>query len=162
MAVRLKAESDVDSADRVRKDIYSLGAKIDVNVKSVFTSRKLPQTLRVKQSSTLNALYTNFNVICAIKLCRVHFQTLTSTHKWTMLFSQPLETQHGNNRTKTDHFFKVLRKCDNKFDYLLYEMLYIKDITCKPTSFVPNCLRDTFGHFFLCSLLYFLPWELYT
>ena len=32
---------DQRSADRVRKDIYSLEAKIDVNVKPVFTSRKL-------------------------------------------------------------------------------------------------------------------------
>ena len=33
---------DQRSADRVRKDIYSLlGAKIDVNVKPFFTSRKL-------------------------------------------------------------------------------------------------------------------------
>ena len=38
------------SADRVRKDIYSLEAKIDVNVKPVFTSRKLSQTLSVKES----------------------------------------------------------------------------------------------------------------
>ena len=36
---------DQRSADRVRKNIYSLGAKIGVNVKPVFTSRKLSQTL---------------------------------------------------------------------------------------------------------------------
>ena len=41
---------DQRSADRVRKDIYSLGAKIDVNVKPVFTSRKLSQTLSVKEN----------------------------------------------------------------------------------------------------------------
>ena len=38
------------SADRVRKDIYSPGAKIDVTVKPVFTSRKLSQTLSVKEN----------------------------------------------------------------------------------------------------------------
>ena len=36
------------------------------------------------------------------------------------------ETQHGNKR-KTDHFFKVLRKFNSKFDCLVYHMLYIKD-----------------------------------
>ena len=42
---------DQRSADRVRKDIYSLlGAKIDVNVKPFFTSRKLSQTLSVKEN----------------------------------------------------------------------------------------------------------------
>ena len=34
----------------VRTDIYSLGAKVDVNVKAVFTSRKLSQTLSVKEN----------------------------------------------------------------------------------------------------------------
>ena len=29
---------------------------------------------------------------------------------------------------ETDHLFKVLRKCNSKFDCLVYEMLYIKDI----------------------------------
>ena len=41
------------SLSRVRKDIsdiYSLGAKIDVNVKPVFTSRKLSQILSVKEN----------------------------------------------------------------------------------------------------------------
>ena len=28
----------------------------------------------------------------------------------------------------TEHLFKVLRKCNSKFDCLVYEMLYIKDI----------------------------------
>ena len=41
---------DQRSADRVRKDIYSLGAKIDVNVKPVLTSRNLSQTLSVKEN----------------------------------------------------------------------------------------------------------------
>ena len=63
---------DQRSADRVCKDIYSLGAKIDFNVKPVFTSRKLSQTLSVRKtsprSSTLNALYTYFNVICAMQI----------------------------------------------------------------------------------------------
>ena len=63
---------DQRSADRVRRDIYSLGAKIDVNVKPIFTSKKLLQTLSVKETSprslTLNALCTYFNVICAMQI----------------------------------------------------------------------------------------------
>ena len=64
---------DQRSADRVRKDIYSLlGAKIDVDVKPFFTSRKLSQTPSVRKtsprSSTLNALYTYLNVICAMQI----------------------------------------------------------------------------------------------
>ena len=42
--------TDQRSADRVRRDIYSLGAKIDVNVKPIFASKKLSQTLSVKEN----------------------------------------------------------------------------------------------------------------
>ena len=75
------------------------------------------------------------------------------------------KTQHGNNRTKTDHLFKVLRKCNSKFDCLVFEMLYIKDI--KPSLYTQadyiraKLFTTHFCTFFLFSLLYFLPWELY-
>ena len=63
---------DQRSADRVRKDIYSLGAKIDVNVKPVFRSRKLSQTLSVKENkpSVVNTrcIVIYFNVICAMQI----------------------------------------------------------------------------------------------
>ena len=41
---------DQRSADRVHRDIYSLGAKIDANVKPIFTSKKLLQTPSVKEN----------------------------------------------------------------------------------------------------------------
>ena len=44
---------DQRSADRIHKDIYFLGAKIDVNIKPIFTSRKLSQTLSVKDNKPL-------------------------------------------------------------------------------------------------------------
>ena len=59
---------DQRSADRVRKDIYSLGAKIDVNVKPVFTSRKLSQTLSVKENKPpiVNTQCVNTQIIFEI------------------------------------------------------------------------------------------------
>ena len=66
-------------------------------------------------------------------------------HRYSAI-GKHLETQHGNNRRKIDHLFKVLRKCKSKFDCLVYEMLYIKDIkpslNTQPTPFAPNCLRE--------------------
>ncbi|CAH3028145.1 unnamed protein product [Porites evermanni] len=90
------------SADRVRKDIYSLGAKIDVNVKPVFTSRKLSQTLSVKENKP----------------------PIVNTQCVVYLFQCGL--------------------CDannvGKFDCLVYEMLYIKDI--KPSlNTQADCIR---------------------
>jgi len=50
-----------------------------------------------------------------------------SEHHYSTI-GKHLETQHGNNRTKTDRLLKGLRKCNSKFDCLVYEMLYINDI----------------------------------
>ena len=51
-----------------------------------------------------------------------------SSHFYLRKRNELIKTQHGNKRTKTDHLFKVLSKCNGKFDYLIYEMFYIKDI----------------------------------
>ena len=74
-----------------------------------------------------------------------HLHQCIGEHRYSAI-GKHLETQHGNNRQKIDHLFKVLRKCKSKFDCLVYEMLYIKDI--KPSPFAPSCLRDTFIHFY--------------
>ena len=89
-----------------------------------------------------------------------HLHQRIFEHRYSAI-GKHLETQQGNNRTKTDHLSKVLRKFNSKFDCLVYEMLYIKDI--KPSPFAPNCLGDTFLHFIISFyyFLCFLPWELY-
>ena len=126
---------DQRSADRVRKDIYSLEAKIDVNVKPVFTSRKLSQTLSVKESKPPIVNTQCIVYLFQCDLCDANYVGYTvrhlhqriSEHRYSAI-GKHLETQHGNNRTKTDYLFKVLRKCNSKFDCLVYEMLYIKDM----------------------------------
>ena len=128
---------DQQSADRVHKDIYSLGAKIDVNVKPVFTSRKLSQTLSVKENKPpiVNTQCVVYLFQC--DLCDANYVGYTARHLHQRIrehrhsaIGKHLQTQHGhgNNRTKTYLLFKVLKKCNRKFDCLVYEMLYIKDI----------------------------------
>ena len=126
---------DQRSADRVRKDIYSLGAKINVNVKPVFTSRKLSQTLSVKENKPPIVKTQCVVYLFQCDLCNANYVGYTARHLHQRIsedrysaIGKHLETQHSNNRTKTDHLFKVLRKCNSKFDCLVYEMLYIKDI----------------------------------
>ena len=57
-----------------------------------------------------------------------HLHQRIGEHRYSAIGKHLAETQHGNNRRKIEHLFKVLRKCDSKFDCLVYEMLYIKDI----------------------------------
>ena len=88
-----------------------------------------------------------------------HLHQRISEHRYSAI-GKHLETQHGNNRTKTDHPLKVLRKCNSKFDFLAYEMLYRKDI--KPSlntqadSIRAKLSRDTFVHFFFSYCVSYL------
>ena len=157
---------DDQSADCVRKGIYFLEAKIDVTVKPVFTSIKLSQTLSVKENKSLLVNTHCLAYLFQCGLCNANYVVFTAQHFRQCItehcysaIRKHLETQHGNNKTKTGHLFKVLRKCNSKFYCLVYEMLYIKGI--KPplnhsSPFMPNCLRDTFVHFSF-FLIVFLP-----
>ena len=117
---------DQRSADRVRKDTYSLGAKIDVNVKPVFTSRKVSQTLSVKENKPLIVNTQCIVYLFQCDLCDANYVGYTTRHLHQHVsehrhsaIGKHLQTQHGN---------KVLKKYNSKFDCLVYEMLHIKDI----------------------------------
>ena len=49
-----------------------------------------------------------------IVLCPILNQR-TNEHRYSAI-GKHLETQQGNNKTETGHLFKVLRKCNSKFD----------------------------------------------
>ena len=58
---------------------------------------------------------------------------------------------HGNNNLLKENQFTVLRKCQSKFDCLVFEMLFIKNL--KPnlntrTPYVRNVLFNIFNFFF--------------
>ena len=158
---------DQRSADRFRKEIISLGSMINVNVKPVFTSRKLSQTLSVKENKPpiVNTQCVVYSFQC--DLCYTNYVAFTARHLHQRIsehryspIGKHLQTQHDNKRAKIDHLFKVLKKCRSKFDCLVYEMLFIKDI--KPSlntqsdSIRAKLLLDTFVSFFFFFLLFVL------
>ena len=60
--------------------------------------------------------------------------------------------QHGNEPCETAKNFRVLRKCSNKFDCLIFEMFLIRDLKPKLNRAIPStqsCLFHTFLQFFL-------------
>ena len=131
------------------------------NLLHSFAKPSLAPSAPDRQHSMRCILISMWFVRC--KLCRVHCPTLTSTHKWTDRYSaieKHLETQHGNNRTKTGHLLKVLRKCNSKFDFLAYEMLYRKNIksslNTQADSIRSKLSRDTFVHFFFSYCVSYL------
>ena len=71
---------DQRSADRVRNEINSLGTMINVNVKPVFTSRKLSQTLSVKEKKPpiVNTQCVVYSFQC--DLCDANYVGFTARH----------------------------------------------------------------------------------
>ena len=138
---------------------------INVNVKPVFTSRKLLQTLSVKENKPpiVNTQCVVYSFQC--DLCYTNYVAFTARHLHQRIsehryspIGKHLQTQHDNKRAKTDHLFKVLKKCRSKFDCLVYEMLFIKDIKAslntQSDSIRAKLLLDTFVpfvSFFYCS-----------
>ena len=106
-----------------------------VNVKPVFTSRKLSQTLSVKEKKPpiVNTQCVVYSFQC--DLCDANYVGFTARHLHQRIrehhysaIGKHLDTQHDNKRAKIDRLFKVLKKCRSKFDCLIYEKLFIKDI----------------------------------
>ena len=129
------------SADRVCKEIISLGY----------------------------ALYSVYSFQC--DLCDENYVGFTARHLHQCIsehcysaIGKHLETQHDNKKPKIDHLFKVLKKCRSKFDCLIYEMLFIKDIkpslNTKSDSICAKLFTWHFRFFFLLFLLSYF-WVLY-
>ena len=126
---------DQRSANCVRKEIHSLGSKINIDVKPVFTSRKLSQILSVKENkppivNTQCVVYLFQCDLCDanyVGFTARHLHQRISEHRYSAI-GRHLEAQNGSKRAKIDHLFRVLNKCRSKFDCLVYEMLFIRDI----------------------------------
>ena len=123
---------DQRSANHVRREIHSLGSMINVNVKPVFTSRKLSQTLSVKENkppivNTQCVVYSFHCDLCDtnyVGFTARHLHQRISEHRYSAI-GRHLDTHHENKRTKISHLFKVLKKLRSKLDCLIYEMLFI-------------------------------------
>ena len=116
--------------------MHSLKSKVDVNVQSVFTSRKLLQILNVKETKPpiVNTQCVVYLFLC--DLCDANYVGYTVRHLNQLIserknsaIQKHLVKQHGlDKKAPINHLFQVLKKCISKFDCLIYEMLLIKDI----------------------------------
>ena len=96
--------------------------KIGLPLQPVFVSKKLEQDLKPREAkpSIVNQRCIVYHFIC--DLCDADYVGYTAQH----LFQRV--TEHKNSAIG-NHFheshFKILRKCQGKFDCLMFEMLYI-------------------------------------
>ena len=76
-------------------------------------------------------LFTIFHVICAMQIMSGilarHLHQRIAEHKNSAIGRHFLEA-HGNNNHLKENQFLVLRKYQGKFDCLVFEMLFIKNL----------------------------------
>ena len=131
---------DQKSANVVRKQLADLSRKINADISPVYTSRKIKDEIKVKedkpplvsqqcvvyyfQCSLCDAGYVGYT-------CR-HLHQRIEEHKGSAIGNH-LREQHDHDMEPEDiaQSFSILRKCQNKFDCLIFGMFFIQEL--KPT-----------------------------
>ena len=130
---------DQDSANIVKTQLKDLSIKLQTTIQPIFVSRKIGQDL--KECETKPQLVNQQCVVYQFKcnLCdtgsyvgytRGHLYARVDGHKST---SSSVRKHYDNDHAGAVpedllSCFKVLKKCMNKFDCLVNEMLYIKQL----------------------------------
>ena len=126
---------DKKSADIVRRQLTGFGSLIGKALRPGFTSRKIRDEVKVKELKA--PLVNNQCVVYKFKCelcdadyvgytCR-HLHQRTDEHKGSVVGIHMRE-HHGESTSRIENCFSILRKCRGKYECLLYEMLYIREL----------------------------------
>lgn len=132
---------DQISADIVKKQLKDLSLKVHPTIQPVFVSRKIEQELNVKETKPpiVNQQCVVYSFQC--DLCdagyvgytRGHLHNREKGHKQqSSAIAKHYKNMQGTMPQGLLERFKVLKKCkkkcENKFDCLVYEMLFIRSL----------------------------------
>ena len=131
---------DQESANYVKKEFKDLSIKVQTTVQPVFISRKIDQDLKARENKPqiVNQQRVIYRFQC--DLCdagyvgytRIHLHTRVDGHKQkASSVYKHYNQQHGEVPKELLRRSSILKKCRNKFDCLVNEMLFIRDL--KPT-----------------------------
>ena len=124
---------DQVSANSVRRQLRDLSNKIGLALQPVFVSKKLEQDLKPKEAkpSIVNQQCVVYHFVC--DLCDADYVGYTARHLFQRVaehknsaIGKHFHEAHGSRDRLNESHFKILRKCQGKFDCLVFEMLYIK------------------------------------
>ena len=131
---------DQDSANIVKTQLKDLSIKLQTTIQPIFVSRKIGQDL--KECETKAQLVNQQCVLYRFKcnLCDPgSYVGYTSGHLYARVDGHKSTSSSVRKHYDNDHAgavpedllscFKVLKTCMNKFDCLVNEMLYIKQLT---------------------------------
>ena len=126
---------DQIAANAVCRQLRDLSSKISVTLQPVFVSKKLEQDLKPKEIklSIVSRQCVVYKFAC--DLCDAdyvgytarHLHQRIAEHKYSAI-SKHLLDAHGDKNLINEGQFRVLKKCHGKFDCLVYEMLFIKEL----------------------------------
>ena len=124
---------DQKSCD-VKKHLKQLNEKIGLRIEPVFTSRKLSTQFGAKEKK--HTIVNRQNVVYSFKcdLCEAGYVGYTCRHLYQRVEehkSSAVGAHFKNCNKSLKHFdtnFTVLRQCKTRFDCLVYEMLFIKEL----------------------------------
>ena len=126
---------DQIAANAVRRQLRDLSSKISVTLQPVFVSKKLEQDLKPKEikPSIVSRQCVVYKFAC--DLCDAdyvgytarHLHQRIAEHKYSAIGKHLLDA-HGNKNLINEGQFRVVKKCHGKFDCLVYEMLFIKEL----------------------------------
>ena len=106
----------------VRRQLRDLSNKVGHALQPVFVSKKLEQDLKPKEAkpTIVNQQCVVYRFVC--DLCDADY---VAEHK-NSATGKHFHKAHGRRDCLNGSHFKILRKCQGKFDCLVFEMLYIK------------------------------------
>ena len=130
---------DQISADIVKKQLKDLSLKVHTTIQSVFVSQKIEQELNVKETKPpiiVKQQCVVYGFEC--DLCDAGYVGYTHLHnrvkghtQQSSAIAKHYKNMHGTMPQGLLERFKVLKKCKNKFDCLVYEMLFIRLLKAK-------------------------------
>ena len=112
-----------------------LSHKIGTIVEPIFVSKKLEQDLKPKEIKPpiVNQQCVVYSFLC--DLCDADYAGYTARHLHRRIvehknspIGKHLVEPHGQLGNPKESQFRILRKCQTKFECLIYEMLFIKEI----------------------------------
>ena len=129
---------DQKSANVVRKQLADLSRKISVDISPVYTSRKIKDEIKVREDKPPLVSQQCVVYSCQCGLCVAGYVGYTCQHLYQRIgehkgsaIGNHLREQHDMEPEDIAQNFRILRKCQNKFDCLIFEMFFIKEL--KPT-----------------------------
>ena len=127
---------DQKTTENTRRQLQSLSSKIGVALQPCFSTMKVCNILKTRKSKPkiVNEQCVVYHDKCG--LCEMDYVGFTNRHLYQRINEHTSSrssigkhmNQHGVEKSTIADNFSVLKKCRNKFDCLIYEMLFIQEL----------------------------------